>query len=422
MKTRHWITWAVSVVASAPMALAQFPGIIPVGTSDPNATTSRLQALTPDGKYAAGFMAVSGLTYPIVHDVQNNVTTLLPRQTAGLSDATVTEARGIIIRQDISGPIIGISGVRTTGGTSPVQWYEAPLSDMTTGVWNNSSQSGMQSGAFNVARLAGNGTQWYIAGANSGSTQASRQRVNTASVAGWQGGSGSAMFTHSVSQNSIGIGWDSGNAGNLRRASYWTAVNNNAGRRVVPGGGLLRSEGFGISNNANAPSAGDLSVGVVSGNDYTDTVNGNYQAFLWGAGDAGMTLLGRYGTDLRSVAYGVNGNKIAVGMSHPGGANPNARTDYTGELGVIWDTTGLWDSTGQAKLIMDILIAKGVDMSAWTRLIRAVSVSDDGKTISGWGTWAADGSTRAFIATVPEPATISLLALGGLLSLRRRKA
>jgi probable HAF family extracellular repeat protein len=49
---------------------------------------------------------------------------------------------------------------------------------------------------------------------------------------------------------------------------------------------------------------------------------------------------------------------------------------------------------------------------------RATGVSDDGRTITGFG---FSTNEEAWIVTLPEPATLSLLALGGLAMLRRRR-
>jgi len=58
-----------------------------------------------------------------------------------------------------------------------------------------------------------------------------------------------------------------------------------------------------------------------------------------------------------------------------------------------------------------------LDLTNWT-LKRAYGISDDGLTIVGYGI-NPDGYTEGWIATVPEPATLLILGLGGL-SLRKR--
>ncbi|MCH9023676.1 MAG: PEP-CTERM sorting domain-containing protein, partial [Planctomycetes bacterium] len=53
-------------------------------------------------------------------------------------------------------------------------------------------------------------------------------------------------------------------------------------------------------------------------------------------------------------------------------------------------------------------------------LSQAKGISADGLTIVGWGR-NPSGNSEAWIATIPEPATLSLLALGSLALLRRRR-
>ena len=60
----------------------------------------------------------------------------------------------------------------------------------------------------------------------------------------------------------------------------------------------------------------------------------------------------------------------------------------------------------------------GLDLTGWN-LNKVISISDDGRTIAGTG-HNPSGSQEGWIATIPEPATLSLLALGDLALLRRR--
>jgi len=136
----------------------------------------------------------------------------------------------------------------------------------------------------------------------------------------------------------------------------------------------------------------------------------NAQAFRWKRGDLSMEFLGTLPGHTSSCAYTVADNGVTAGRSYIAG----------GETAVVWDTSGTWDTTGQAKSIKDLLTAAGVDTSMWSSLVRVYAASDDGKTLAGFGIWAADGSTRGFVATIPEPATLLLLALGGGALLRRR--
>jgi len=178
-------------------------------------------------------------------------------------------------------------------------------------------------------------------------------------------------------------GFDSGNPSGAHRALF-SNVNNGSTQVVIPGGSSVLSEAYGIDRLAT----------ILCGYD-TDTGGATSQGFVWKVSDASMTLLGRLSGDTDSIAIDVNqidSNYIAVGSS-----------TGTVEEAVVWDTTGTWDNTGQAKVLTTLLTNLGVDCSDWTRLTRATTMTDTGETIAGYGVWAADGSTRGFIASLAAP-------------------
>ena len=108
-----------------------------------------------------------------------------------------------------------------------------------------------------------------------------------------------------------------------------------------------------------------------------------------------------------SFATSVSGDgTIVVGDEFTYGV-PNQRTAF------------IWDQANGNRYLQDVLTTAGIDLGGWY-LNQALAISSDGSTITGGGI-NPDGSFEYWVATIPEPTTVSLLALGGLALLRKRK-
>ena len=172
-------------------------------------------------------------------------------------------------------------------------------------------------------------------------------------------------------------------------AFRWTASTDPVDLPALPGGGV--SYGRDCSGNG--------SVAVGYGTSATGT-----QAFRWTV--AGGTVgLGYLPGGSRSEAHAISADgSVVVGSAH----------SAEGEVAFIWD------AEHGMRPLLDVLVQDcGLDMTGW-KLFRAYDVSGDGTVIVGTG---PDPSNRyvAWKATIPEPATLGLLAFGGLAVVRRRK-
>jgi probable HAF family extracellular repeat protein len=160
---------------------------------------------------------------------------------------------------------------------------------------------------------------------------------------------------------------------------------------------------------------GDLSGGVFESQANSTNSDGSIivgwgssslgsEAFRWTESEGMIGLGDLDGGDFYSDALDISTDgSIIVGVS----------TTALGNEAFIWD-----DDNGMRSVI-DILENEGLDLTGWT-LTGARGISADGLTIVGNGI-NPDGYTEAWIATVPEPGTISFLAVGAMAMLKKRK-
>lgn len=169
-----------------------------------------------------------------------------------------------------------------------------------------------------------------------------------------------------------------------QEAFRWSAQTGMVGLGDLPGGDFL-------SYSVDVSADGSIIAG------YSKSTSG-YEAFRW-TSETGMVGLGDLpGGNFYSVAESISADgSVIVGYSV---------SDSGGEA-------FYWTADEGMQSLTDILKDAGLDLTGWS-LKGAIAVSADGFTIFGRGT-NPNGYTEAWIATIPEPATITLLCFGFLI-------
>jgi probable HAF family extracellular repeat protein len=201
---------------------------------------------------------------------------------------------------------------------------------------------------------------------------------------------GSVVVGNSTSSNNV-----------FKQAFRWTPAGGMVGLGFLPGGD--NSTSFATSSDGS----------VIVGNSGSINLGTPFKAFRWTS--AGMI-------DLGTLVGGTTAN--ALGVSGDGSVVVGSGSSTTGTQAFFWNQTD-----GMVNL-RDTLLATGTDLTGWTVLTQAQSISVDGTTIVGFG--FHNGVQEAFIARsltgwtsvgalIPEPNTMALLALGGAFGIFRRR-
>jgi probable HAF family extracellular repeat protein len=251
-----------------------------------------------------------------------------------------------------------------------------------------------------------------------------------------------------LQSDAFGISFDGsvvvgmGNSASGNEAFRWTSGGGMVGLGDLPAG-IFDSRALNVSAD------GLVIVGR------SESALGDDEAFRWTAADGMVGLGDLAGGAFDSVALGLSADGSVIvgrGVSASGGeafrwtaaagvVGLGALTegnfysearDASADGSVIVGSTGatrsdlepfIWDAVKGMRSLQDQLVdVYGLDLSGW-ELLEARGISDDGRTITGFGT-NPSGDREAWIATIPEPSTALLLALGlvGIAAGRRRYA
>jgi hypothetical protein len=400
------------LAATAAVAGAWAPvfgsSLVSIGVLDPTDITtaySEIRAVSQDGAYVVGTsLPVGGtLRVPIIWSAADGLVAL-PSPSSG-------DAIGIGVAVGVGGNAGNICIAGLHEGNLTHRYYIAPLNNLTSGSWVDCASAGgwptsdLRGGLYNDLRNAAQVAGWpplgnWYTGSKRQNGRDARLRGDL-NINGWDGAT--IQTNSSISAYGVMVGTSSDSPS----AAFYEVVN--VGFYTVPNSSGSTADGFGISSSFGIDAAGTYDVQWISGQ--VNSYNGGAQmeGFRWKLGDADMTFLGSLAPagggdagDNSACAYTVADNGVTAGASFFGavGATPSY------EVATVWDTSGTWDSTGTAKSVEALLAADGVNISAWTHLTRVYAASDDGKVLAGYGTWAADSSTRGFVATKSAAAAV----------------
>jgi probable HAF family extracellular repeat protein len=219
---------------------------------------------------------------------------------------------------------------------------------------------------------------------------------------------------------------------NYSRAFRWTS---DSGMVDIGSLGSDYTRAYNVSLNGN----------VIVGESLKTT--GDVHAFSW-TQSGGMTDLGTLG-GFASIAYGTSPDgSVIVGSSRYNTSNNNTHAFRWTASGGMQDLGGgsqsyaygisadsniivgrndsaafIWDSTNGMRSLYSVLSTNGADLTGWANLNYATAISGDGSTVVGYGNY--NGKTTAYIAkigafAIPEPTTLSLIALGNVFFLNKR--
>ena len=369
-------------------------------------TNSSGRAITPDGLWVAGNSGGVGILYDVAGDATSYV---LSSDGAGATQAT---GIGYRLNPDTSADQLVIHGMAagwdTTFFTSGVSSTFLKKNRLTN------VGSGPTQGACNTLGSTSGSDVWYASWADktsvlylnkgSGGGDPPSQVYDTKGVTAKSYNYGASASGRSVGKRLVSVYQNyllttAGGGGTLGN-NYYTALDGtNAGEGWALDASGTVVGGMSPVSGGRTGNWGYVATDPATGSQMTyelPTLNGNVQT----------------GYATNSLIYGLSADgKWAAGMDYTLGT----------EKAVLWDLRDL--NNIKEKDLTDLAIGLGIlgDFTLNLRRAYSVGVNGDGvPVITGQG-YYTDATLHGFVMTIPEPATLSFLALGGLALLRRRR-
>ncbi len=351
----------------------------------------------------------------------------------GSSASTLTEAR------DVSGDgsiIVGAFRTDVGGGGydyQPVRWVNGardPLPMPLTGGYGWGGANAVSDNGAGIAGWVTTGSQWEAVRWYSGATE----RL------GW------LESSIVVQQQSFGYGITEDGAV-VVGSSYYDEANPGRLQAIYSSGGTMSSlpflgtdtssRAYGVARPDDAPMdfvavgrSGSLPCRWIYESGEAVVVQG-LDTLGWFSGRANAisadtdTIVGYVDSHsgpeavrwqgVSAVGLGVEG--YADDVSGDGSLIVGSYRDYASPVG--WDAFIFDEVNGPRDLQMVLEDEYELDLTGWN-LLGATAVSADGTTIVGTG-FNPDFRWEAWVATIPEPGTLCLVLLGGIVALKRRR-
>ena len=330
-------------------------------------------------------------------------------QNMGAGKAMDVSADGTLVGgNDGSGGYLANNGVKTVYGGS-VAGVEY-VGGVPTAVGSSGGAAIGQAGAWSALPLAGGTTAWTPTGIGVGASDywvsgtggsAASLYTNSAGTTAVVGGpavnTGSRLTEVSNTGAYAGAANYTGNAWNAYYGSPNAWLNTDAGS-AGPG---VQGEAYSISSD------GQVKVG------WGWAADGGWTATYWDNADGNVPhLLPQFRSTIddywwtEATACNADGSFIGA-LSIPSSMQ---------EVAWVWDATNGRRSV-ESWLVNEMGVASS-EISGWV-FEHITGISDDGLSMCGWGLYNGVETGWSY-SVVPEPATMMLLGIGGLLLRRRR--